>query len=149
MPKNREEENCPPNLSGWWRVEGYYIDYETPNSPPVDLKNPNIYGPINVKIRQYDRFFTYTPEDSPYLPKIGVFEKVYMNGKFIGWKAHMVNTRVSNSQFLFNFTKIRSNKVITFEITYDKAGFSSNPLDIDQYPRVEYVTGKRLSSTKK
>jgi hypothetical protein len=144
MPNNE-----PPKLAGIWKIKGYYIEYRDRKHQNVNLKNPKIFPESKIKIKQNGRFFTYKHIDGRHrdIPKIGVMEKIYLDGKFIGWKGHVVNTKFTNSRFHFNFSKMSdNNRVDKFEITYDKAGFSpcANSKKINQHPQVEYIYGKRI-----
>jgi hypothetical protein len=132
-----------PDIEGLWEVKGFYISYETPTST-VDLNNPTIYPKTKVVIKQNGRFFTYRKQgDDSRLAKLGVMEKVYLNGKFAGWKGHMVDAQYDNENFIFNFSRICDNVVKKFDITYTESGFSKTVPD--QTPRVEYAIAKRLS----
>ena len=80
------------------------------------------------------------PDDR--LVNMGLFEAVYFNGKFQGWKAHMVDTQFDNENYIFNFSKIdKYNKVQEFIITYTESGFGVDP---KQKPRVENAVATRI-----
>lgn len=131
-----------PDIEGLWEIKGYYILYETPTST-VDLQNPKIFPKTRIEIKQNGRFFTYRLQgDNVRLAKLGVMEKVYLDGRFYGWKGHLVDSTYDNENYIFNFSKICNNVIEKFDITYTESGFS--PTVPDQKPRVEYATAKRI-----
>ena len=128
-------------LEGTWKIRGYTIQYSSPQDKPTSLI-PQKVSFDNVKIKQNGRFFSYDGNDGR-LPKLGVLEPIFINGKLAGWRGHMVDTRFDNDNFIFSFSEIdECNKVQSFEITYTESGFDRiNP---EQVPRVEHATATRV-----
>src|SRR5665647_845816 len=98
-----------PNIEGLWEVKGFYILYETPTSV-IDLENPKVFPRTKIEIKQNGRFFTYRLQgNNTRLAKLGVMEKVYLDGRFCGWKGHMVDSNYDNENYIFNFSKVCDN----------------------------------------
>lgn len=129
-----------PNIEGRWNVEGFSLEYKSPQDTNTSLI-PTKVNFNNIVIRQNGRFFNYDAHDGR-LPKLGVLEPIFFNGELGGWKGHMVDTKFDNENFIFNFTLIdECNNVQAFDITYTESGFQEgNP---DQNPRVEYAYATR------
>ena len=133
--------NLYPNIAGVWNIEGFSIQYTSIDDPNRSLIPTRITF-LGVDILQNGRFFSYDAHDGR-LPKLGVLEPLIFDGKFGGWKGHMVDTRFDNENFIFNFTVIDDcGNVNAFDITYTESGFQEgNP---DQVPRVEHAYATRV-----
>ena len=133
-----------PIIAGEWSITGKLLEYISPDQENIDLFNPETVSFPRVVIEQNGRFFTYDPLDGR-LPKLGVFEPIYLDGKLKGWKAYTVDTRTDDEILILNFTKIcKCGKVKEFDITYIESGFSTDST-ADQRPRVEYATATRIN----
>src|SRR4030067_2617162 len=101
--------NQIPCLDGVWKVRGKTLQYSSPTDR-VDICRPDKVGPLIVTIKQCGRFFTYRTKGDDRPPKLGVLERVYLRGKFKGWKGHRVDTKLASDKYLFNCTKIKHNE---------------------------------------
>jgi len=134
----------PPKINGRYRVVGHYLEHQ--RDQPIDLCNPIKFGPAYVTIKQNNLFFTYQKDNDDRPPNLGIFEAVYFNGCFQGWKAHLVDTQFDDENYIFNFSKINHcGKVQEFIITYVESGFG---LDPKQKPRVEHAVASRVHKHK-
>jgi len=133
-------EQHPPKIAGRYNIVGKYLEHQL--DQPTDLCHPLKFGPAKVTIKQNGIFFTYEKDNDDRLVNLGIFEAVYFNGEFQGWKAHMVDTQFDNENYIFNFNKIdKCNKVQEFIITYTESGFGVDP---KQKPRVERSVATRI-----
>jgi hypothetical protein len=132
-----------PSLSGRWCVREKSLMLDNENAEP-DIDDP-VKTHYKVEIRQNNRFFSWIREDAKDDPLLGVFERVHI-GDFVGWKAHLVVSDQSNTNYLLNFTKIREDGnqqvVKEFELTITESGFETG--NGEQNPRVATGVGTRI-----
>lgn len=135
-----------PLLAGTWRLKAKRLKYEDRDGPLIELNNPEKREEGPILIKQNGSFFTYNNLSEDRLPKLGVFEPIFLDGKIRGWKAQMANTGNEQGIFTFIFTDIcKCNKVKKFELLFVQSGFGS----IDppgQTPQVDTGTGYRIKN---
>ncbi|CAH6419067.1 Hypothetical protein HVR_LOCUS260 [uncultured virus] len=135
--------NCEqvPSIQGIWNIRAKSLEYKNREQKNININHPEKLNFKNIKIKQNGRFFKYYTLDRQ--PKLGVFEAVYLKGKFKGWVGHLVDTKADNDNIIFNLTKINNEGVVKeFEITYTESGYGTKPNE-EQHPRVEWGVARR------